>query len=114
MIDKINKKTAKQKAYELMERLKIEYLADKFPNTLSGGEKQRVAIARALINHPKILLADEPTGNLDPVSTKNVFDLIIDCVQIMNIGVIIVTHDMEIARKCDKIYKIINGKIIPE
>lgn len=98
--------TAQDKAKELLIRLGLEKRLYNFPSTLSGGEQQRVAIARALINKPKILLADEPTGNLDPVTANEVFSLLIEQVRDFNIAVMMVTHNMELASKMDRIHKL--------
>ena len=78
---------------------------------LSGGEKQRVAIARSLILNPKIILADEPSGNLDYKTSKTIHHLLLECVRTMGKTIIIVTHDKELASLCDKIYLLKNGKL---
>lgn len=83
-----------------------------FPDELSGGERQRVAIARAMLPKPAIVLADEPTGNLDPKTGDEVLALMKDSAHKFNQTIILVTHDMEIARMADKIIKIDNGNII--
>jgi lipoprotein-releasing system ATP-binding protein len=79
------------------------------PSALSGGEQQRVALARALANNPEIILADEPTGNLDPANAEIVFDLILDLARRTKMSMLIVTHDNNIAEKCDRIYTIKDG-----
>ena len=81
------------------------------PYQLSGGQMQRVAIARALVNNPSIILADEPTGNLDSATGKKVFDLLHDLSRNQNTTVIVVTHDLEIAGKTDRTFTLIDGKI---
>jgi lipoprotein-releasing system ATP-binding protein len=81
------------------------------PAKLSGGERQRVAVARSLINDPKLILADEPTGNLDPANAQVISDLLFSVVEKYKKTLILVTHDKEIATKGDYCYKIVNGKL---
>tara|TARA_Y100001954_G_C15631514_1_gene512945 strand:- start:512 stop:799 length:288 start_codon:yes stop_codon:yes gene_type:complete len=81
------------------------------PNELSGGEKQRVAVARSLINEPSIILADEPSGNLDTNSSNNLHDLFLDLRKDFNYTFVIATHDLSLAKKSDKILEIVDGKI---
>lgn len=92
---------------ELMKMLQIYEKKDALPNTLSGGQKQRVAIARALSNNPSIILADEPTGNLDPETGEIVLKLFIDGVKKYNRTLVMVTHDMDIAKMADEVYSIV-------
>jgi len=102
---------AKDKAYEALKRVGLEDRVLHEPNQLSGGQRQRVSIARALVNNPEIILADEPTGNLDTKSTNQVLELFHE---INNEGktIILVTHDNDIASLCRRIIKIEDGKII--
>ena len=88
----------------------IDFLHKK-PSTLSGGEKQRVAIARSLINEPKIIFADEPTGNLDSKNSKILFDLFFKLRDDYNCSVVIVTHNESNANICDRKLMIVDGKI---
>ena len=81
------------------------------PSELSGGEQQRVAIARAISSSPKIILADEPTGNLDKTNTEIVSKLLLKYSTEKKISLIIVTHNLSLAKKCDRIIKLIDGKI---
>lgn len=83
-----------------------------YPAQLSGGQQQRVAIARALITHPRILLCDEPTGNLDEKTGSDVTELLMKLNRSENCTVIIVTHNPEIAKKCDRVIEISDGKIV--
>lgn len=90
------------------------HLLDKssnMPSQLSGGEKQRVAIARALANNPKIIMADEPTGNLDSVSSSEIMEYILDLSRDSGITVILVTHDLKLAAEADRVIKIKDGRI---
>ena len=86
-------------------------LKNKKPNTLSGGEKQRAAIARAMINNPKIIFADEPTGNLDSTNSKILFDIFYKLRDDYDCSIVIVTHNPENAKKCDRKLQIVDGKI---
>ena len=101
----------KKKAKKLLKYLGLQEFANKKPLTLSGGEKQRVAIARSLINNPKIIFADEPTGNLDSKNSKILFDLFFKLRDDYNCSVIIVTHDEKSANICDRKLLIVDGKI---
>ena len=83
-----------------------------FPSQLSGGEQQRVAIARAIINKPELILADEPTGNLDEENSQIIADLLFSVSQKYQKSLCLVTHDLELAKKCDRLMKIDNGTII--
>lgn len=102
---------AKKEAYEILSKLDIEGRKDHFPNQLSGGEKQRVAVARALINQPDIILADEPTGNIDNRHSEALLKLLFDLNKNFSTSVLIVTHNLEIARRADKTYDLQDGKL---
>ncbi len=86
--------------------------ADHRPAQLSGGEQQRVAIARALANAPHLLLADEPTGNLDPHTAEGVFDELIRLVREAGLAALVATHNLELARRMDRIVRLAEGKIV--
>ena len=101
----------KKKAKKLLKYFGLQDFADTKPLTLSGGEKQRVAIARSLINDPKIIFADEPTGNLDSKNSKILFDLFFKLRDDYDCSVVIVTHDENSANKCDRKLLIVDGKI---
>ena len=101
----------KKKAVELLKYFGLEDFTNKKPLTLSGGEKQRVAIARSLVNNPKIIFADEPTGNLDSKNSKILFDLFFKLRDDYNCSVVIVTHDEKSASICDRKLLIVDGKI---
>ena len=105
-----NEKASNEEIYNLLKSLHIENLIDKYPNEISGGQRQRVAIARALINNPKIIFADEPTGNLDSKNSLNVFELFKNLTQ-KGTTIIVATHDKELASLANKIYEVKDGKI---
>jgi putative ABC transport system ATP-binding protein len=109
---KVPKAQRLERAKKLLEQVGLE--GDKQhrkPGKLSGGEQQRVAIARALANKPKLILADEPTGNLDSQTGKMIFDLLHDLAKSENTTIITVTHDLEIAGKTDKTFHLQDGKL---
>ena len=108
----LSKKIALEKASDVLCKLGLESKRERFANKLSGGEQQRVAIARALVNSPALLLADEPTGNLDSANSENVFELLQNLAREQNIAVLMATHNEEIANRCDKIISIRDGLII--
>jgi putative ABC transport system ATP-binding protein len=95
----------------LLERLKIKEVINQNIQTLSGGQQQRVSIARVLVKKPKIIFADEPTGNLDSVNANEVIEILKEYAEENNSSIITVTHDMEIAKKFDKIYELKNKKL---
>jgi lipoprotein-releasing system ATP-binding protein len=103
---------AKKVAISLMQELGIDQRKKHFPTQLSGGEQQRVAIARSLVHNPLVVLADEPTGNLDPNNASSVFDLFINFVKKHKTSALVVTHNLELAKKMDRIITIKDGKII--
>ena len=99
------------KAIKILKKLGLSNRLDHYPHQLSGGERQRVAIGRALINEPQIILADEPTCNLDRSNAKVVFDLFINLAKEYGSTIVLVTHDPELARKMKKIYHLSAGKL---
>lgn len=107
------KKTiAQEKAENLLELLGLKEKINMFPSELSGGQKQRVAIARAMINDPVLLLADEPTGNLDPETAQSVFDDMLKIMKSSKMSAIVATHNYELAKKMHKQCSIQDGKLI--
>ena len=105
-------KNALVQAEEILTDLGLKDRLYHFPNQLSGGEQQRVAIARAIINKPELILADEPTGNLDEDNSQVIADLLFKVSQKYQKSLCLVTHDLELANKCDRLMKIDNGTII--
>ena len=107
-------KTASKRAKELLERVGLGGRTHHYPSQLSGGEQQRVALARAFSNNPLILFADEPTGNLDDVTSEKVENLLFELNREAGTTLILVTHDMELASKTQRIIKLRGGHVIEE
>ena len=112
MFDRVPATERKRRAQELLNQVGIEDgKQQRKPGRLSGGEQQRVAIARALANHPSLILADEPTGNLDTETGKMIFDLLHNLSRTANTTIIVVTHDLSIAGKTDESFKLKDGSL---
>lgn len=111
MIAGRKKKDARERGEKLLGALGLSHRLTHRPARLSGGEQQRVAIARALANQPKILLADEPTGNLDPHTASDVFEILIELVRSAGIGALIATHNMDLAMQMDRVLELKNGRL---
>lgn len=109
---KISRNYNQETVNQLIEKVELSHRANSFPHQLSGGEKQRTAIARALVTHPKILFADEPTGNLDEKNAKSVMQLLIDLQKEFQTALVIVTHDPIIASLADRTIHIVDGNIL--
>jgi len=105
---------AKQKAKELLTQFGLENRLHHFPTQLSGGEQQRVAIARSMAVRPKLILADEPTGNLDSENSDMISNLLFEYADKNNSSLILVTHDLKFAEKCDRIIRIEDGQIVSQ
>jgi putative ABC transport system ATP-binding protein len=101
-----------EKARNALVQVGLGSRAKNFATQLSGGEKQRVAIARAIVNQPKILFADEPTGNLDSKSSSAITDLLFSINELIKTTLVLVTHDLSLAKKCDEIYELSDGSIL--
>lgn len=104
-------KDAELRAKNLLAQVELSHRIDKSPRTLSGGEQQRVAIARALANSPKLIIADEPTGNLDPKNAEIIFDLLLETVHKNEAAVLLATHNIELAKKLSRTISLNNGSL---
>jgi len=114
LIKGVSQKSAMARAKELLNEFGMGHRLQHRPSQLSGGEQQRVSMARALTNHPSIILADEPTGNLDEENTKIILDLLFKLREIENLSVVLITHEKEIAARCDKTYLLQRGALREE
>ena len=114
LLNSVSARERNQKVDELLNAVKIQHRACAFPHELSGGEKQRVAIARSLSMQPKLILADEPTGNLDSKNTDSVLELIENLSKQHSIAMLLVTHNEEVTRICDQTITMNDGLILSE
>lgn len=103
------RETRRGRAIEALERIGLGQRLDAAPATMSGGEKQRVAVARALVHNPRLLLCDEPTGNLDTENSRAVIDLLRELTRQDGMATIVVTHDLEVAASADRIIRVVDG-----
>lgn len=113
LIAGVPKRQARETASALLESVGLTDRASHRPSRLSGGEQQRVAIARALANEPSVLLADEPTGNLDPATADRVFEMLLAQVRERGLSALIATHNRELAERMDRVFTLENGGIRP-
>lgn len=104
----------RERALQALRRVDLDDRADHLPNQLSGGQQQRVAIARALVNSPSLLLADEPTGNLDPETADGVFNYLLGVVRETQTAALIATHNPELARRMDRILRLEDGHVVEQ
>jgi putative ABC transport system ATP-binding protein len=102
----------KRRATDLLERMELGHRMDHLPSALSGGEKQRVAIARALVTHPKILFADEPTGNLDSATEDAIMEILNRLHAQEGLAILMVTHEVELAKSADRLIRMHDGEVI--
>ncbi|MGY0220097.1 ABC transporter ATP-binding protein [Endozoicomonadaceae bacterium StTr2] len=109
-----NRRDAKNRAVELLERVGLKERMTHYPGQLSGGEQQRVAIARAFATEPSILFADEPTGNLDQTTGQHIIDLLFEVNREAGTTLILVTHDMALAARCDRTLQLVGGQLVEE
>ena len=103
-----------ERARELLEAVGLAERANALPSELSGGQQQRVAIARALINRPGLLLADEPTGNLDSTPGREIVELLLSLRERYGTTMLVATHDVEVAANCDRIVRLLDGRIVAD
>lgn len=111
---KATRSERKARAVELLESVGLGHRLGHFPSELSGGERQRVAIARSLVNHPSVLLADEPTGNLDSVSAVQIIDLLLELHHRLGVTLVLVTHDPSVADRASRIIQMKDGVVISD
>jgi ABC-type lipoprotein export system ATPase subunit len=114
LINKENFNMAKQKGLDLLKKFNLQHKAFTKPSTLSGGEQQRISILRAIFNKPSFLIADEPTGNLDEITAKNIVDLLIKFQKEWGMGLIIISHDKYICKRMEKVFILKNGLLQEE
>jgi lipoprotein-releasing system ATP-binding protein len=114
MIDGISRGAAGKRATELLTEVGLAERLHHRPARLSGGEQQRVAIVRAMANRPKVLLADEPTGNLDPGTAAGVFDMLARLVKATGLAALVATHNVELARRMDRIVRLKDGVLVEQ
>jgi lipoprotein-releasing system ATP-binding protein len=107
----LNRRTLRKQAHEMLERVGLSHRLTHKPKELSGGELQRAAIARALINRPRVLLADEPTGNLDAANGQHVMQLLRDLNQQEGLTIVMVTHNLELVHDTDRVVRLFDGRV---
>lgn len=113
LADGVARDQAATRARDLLTRVGVDHRADHRPAQMSGGEQQRVAVCRALANQPRLLLADEPTGNLDPATSDTVFAALMDLVRETGLAALIATHNLDLASRMDRALRLTNGGLEP-
>ena len=113
LIRRKDKEQALSLASEMLAKVGLAHRLEHMPGELSGGERQRAALARAMVTQPQCILADEPTGNLDRHTAHAVFDLLLEMNQQQNVSLVVVSHDIELAAKMQRQYKLVDGKLQP-
>lgn len=112
LIRRMGREQALTLASEMLTKVGLAHRLEHMPGELSGGERQRAALARAMVTQPQCILADEPTGNLDRHTAHAVFDLLLEMNQTQNVSLVVVTHDIELASKMQRQYKLVDGKLV--
>jgi len=112
LIRRMAREKALLAARDMLDKVGMGHRIEHMPSELSGGERQRVALARALVTEPAAILADEPTGNLDRVTADQVFDLLIEINAVLNTSLVVVTHDLALASKMQRQYKLVDGELV--
>jgi lipoprotein-releasing system ATP-binding protein len=113
LIRRMAREQALTLASEMLTKVGLAHRLEHMPGELSGGERQRAALARAMVTQPQCILADEPTGNLDRHTAHAVFDLLLEMNQSQQVSLVVVTHDIELASKMRRQYKLVDGKLLP-
>ena len=113
LIQRTTREEARARAIDALGEVGLSDRLDHRPGELSGGEQQRVAIARAIVHRPRLILADEPTGNLDPKTSELIFDLFLRLQAERKLTFVVATHNEQLARKADRGYKLVDGRTVP-
>lgn len=106
------RRSGRERAWELLERMGLRLRAAHYPSQLSGGERQRIAVARALANRPRLLLADEPTGSLDPNTASHVHDTLLSLIRDEDVCALVATHNVQLTQNMDRTVRIENGRLV--
>ncbi len=112
LLQNVPKPERSRRVAALMERLGLASLMDRYPHQMSGGQQQRVAVARAIVHHPKLVLADEPTANLDSTNARALIEMMIDLAHREEITFIVATHDTRLVEQADRVIHLVDGRIV--